>query len=169
MPQVYRTRFCRATFFAAATSTSPGGLHERPVEPASFQRLGLVGTPAGCRDRLSRPRQPEARHVEDAAVGSDAGGPAVAAEDLGALIGGCVDGGAFWPHGEADFSRPPVRQLERLAHVELEHAKAPAQVLQRPDDRVLHLRRGPLPELVMTQIRLERGGDAGGELAIGLL
>src|SRR6266568_7304286 len=80
MPQVYRTRFCRATFFAAATSTSPEGLHERPVAPASIQRLGPVGTPAGCRDRLSPPRQPEARHVEDAAVGSDAGGPAVAAE-----------------------------------------------------------------------------------------
>src|SRR6266702_6802805 len=74
MPQVYRTRFCRATCFAAATFTSPGGLHERPVEPASIQRLGSAGAPAGCRDRLSRPRQPEARHVEDAAVGSDACG-----------------------------------------------------------------------------------------------
>src|SRR5205809_3333943 len=80
MPQVYLTTFCRATFFAAATSTSPGGLHERPVEPASIQRLGPAGAPPGCRDRLSPPRQPEARHVEDAAVGSDACGPAVAAE-----------------------------------------------------------------------------------------
>src|SRR5204863_3109656 len=92
-----------------------------------------------------------------------------AVRDLGALIGGCVDGGAFWPHGEADFSRPPVRQLERLPHVELEHAKAPAQVLQRPDDRVLHLRRGPLAELVMTYIRLQGRGDEGGGLAMGLL
>src|SRR5213083_1507357 len=74
-----------------------------------------------------------------------------------------------WPDGDADFSRPPVGQLERLAHVELQHPEAPGQILQGPNDRVLHLRRGPLPELVVTQVSLQGLGDARSELAMGLL
>ena len=80
--------------------------------------------------------------------------------DLGVLIGGCVDGGASWPHGEADVSRPPVRQLERLTHIELQHPQAPGKVLQGPDDGVLYLRRGPLTEFVMAQVSLQGRGDA---------
>src|SRR2546428_2276303 len=74
-----------------------------------------------------------------------------------------------WPDGEPDFSRPPVRQLERLAHVELQYAEAPRQILQGPNDGMLHLRRGPLSELVVTQVRLQGSGNARGELAVWLL
>src|SRR6266550_4443806 len=74
-----------------------------------------------------------------------------------------------WPDGEADFSRPPVGQLERLAHVELQDPEPPRQILQGPNDRVLHLRRGPLSELVVTQVRLQGSGNARGELAMWLL
>src|SRR6266550_9197009 len=73
------------------------------------------------------------------------------------------------PHRKADFTRPPVRQPEGAAHIEVEHAQAPGQILQGPDDRMLHLRRRPLPELVMTQIGQQGVGDARGELAMGFL
>src|SRR5437773_10680434 len=73
------------------------------------------------------------------------------------------------PHRQSDVTRPHVRQLERVAHVELQHAEAAGQILQGPNDGMLHFRRGPLPELVVTQVSLQRFGDAGGELAVGLL
>src|SRR5881296_4252656 len=73
------------------------------------------------------------------------------------------------PHRKADFTRPSIRQPESAAHIEVEHAQPPGQILQGPDDRMLHLRRRPLPELVMTQIGQQGVGDARGELAMGLL
>src|SRR6266699_2298008 len=75
----------------------------------------------------------------------------------------------FRPHRQTDFTRPPVRQLKRLAHVELQHAEAAGQILQGPNDGMLHFRRGPLPELVLTQVSLQGFGNAGSDLAVGLL
>src|SRR5207245_9468436 len=64
---------------------------------------------------------------------------------------------------EANLPSPFVGQLEGLAHIESQHPKPPGQVLERPDDRVLHFDRGPLAELIVAQVCLQGLGDPRGE------
>src|SRR3989441_11938812 len=73
------------------------------------------------------------------------------------------------PHRKANRSSPLVGQLEGLPHVESQHPKPAGQVLERPDDRVLHLDRGPLAEFIMTEVRLQGAGNVRCESAVGLL
>src|SRR2546422_5384741 len=73
------------------------------------------------------------------------------------------------PHRKANRSSPLVGQLEGLPHVESQHPKPAGQVLERPDDRVLYLDRGPLAEFIMTEVRLQGAGNVRRESAVGLL
>src|SRR3989442_3567225 len=73
------------------------------------------------------------------------------------------------PHRKANRSSPLVGQLEGLPHVESQHPKPAGQALERPDDRVLYLDRGPLAEFIMTEVRLQGAGNVRRESAVGLL
>ena len=94
---------------------------------------------------------------------------ATATQTLGVRIARILGGLFRLANGQADVSRPLVREIERLAHVEVQDSEPPSQILERPDDRVLRLDRRPLTELVVAEIRLQRLADLAGEMAVGFL